>query len=744
MAGDILEKVSANPSTQIVYKYVERPALPEPGPPVEEVVRCKELAALLKRRGITTLFKYQAEAIKRIREGKHVFIMAGTGTGKTEAFLIPIIEDVLSEPFEGTRALLIYPTKALARDQLSRMNYYLSPFFGLRAMTLDGDTPDRIRRSIYEYPPQILLTNPDMIHFSLQYSSEFKELVSRARYVVLDDMHVYSGIFGSHVHYVLRRLKRFLRGEVVFIGSSATLGNPREFASKLFGVEVDVVSGGISRRGRIIHVLVSPKGKSKLAEALFLLRLCIREGLKTLLFVDSHRLAELIKLLARREGLEVEVHRAGLRPEERERIERKFKRGDLLCVVATPTLELGIDIGDLEVVILYNVPATFSRYIQRTGRVGRRGQTSYVFTILGDDPISSYYSRNPEEFFSRKPDPIFIDPENEEVMSVHLIAMARDSPYKPSELSKREREVVNVLIRRGLLRLTRRGYVRVTRAGIEWLKPRQNLRGIGDVVSIVTTEGRKIGEREMPMALKELHPEAIYLHGGTPYLVVDLKGNRAIVRRIPRDLPVVTSPLFYTMPSEGRELSSRRVLGIEATYLELTILDVVYGYVAKRFPTMELLSERVFDREYTYEFKTKGVLVQLPPMAEWDTMSNAEAFHAIEHALISAAQVVVGVSPTDLGGISFPSGHIYIYDSYPGGSGASLALFRNLEEAFRVAYDIVSKCRCYDGCPRCIYSPYCGNNNKILSRRRASTILERLLAGRLEAIIVPRSGKPIV
>ncbi len=741
---DIIDELRRDPARKIVYIHVEQPKKPEIGPRVEEVIKNKDLIEALKRKGIKRLFRFQHEAIKEVKKGENIFIVAGTGTGKTEAFLLPILEEISKKPYDGVKAVLIYPTKALARDQLKRILEYTSTFFGLRAEVLDGDTPDKKRKIIYTYPPQILITNPDMIHFSLQYSKEFQKLVSTAKYIVLDDAHVYTGVFGAHVHYVLRRLKRFT-GDVQLIGASATIGNPSEFSMNLFGEESKVIYSNISRRAQIFHILVSPIGRSRLMEAISLLRLCFKLGLKTLVFVDSHRSAELLKLFAKRQRLEVELHRAGLRPEERERVEHNLRSGKLNAVIATPTLELGIDIGYLDAVILYNIPPTFSRYIQRTGRVGRRGQHAYVFTILGDDPISAFYERNPKYFFKRKVDPAYIDPLNEEVAKVHLLAMARDSPYRQDILSGYERKIVATLMKENKLRIGKRGFIVITRYGVKYLMERQNLRGIGDIISIVVSGGRKIGAREMPQALKELFPGAIYLHGGKPYLVLDLKNKKAVVKPLPYvEPPVITSPLYYTIPGEGNMFDQYEVMGLSIKYLELEITDFVYGYIVKRFPSMELIDEKIFEKEYNYSFKTKGLLIEFPYYLEWSEIENAEAFHAIEHALISAAQVVVGASTTDLGGVSFPSGHIYIYDSYPGGSGISKGLFERLEEALKVAHKIVSRCECEDGCPRCIYSPYCGNNNKILSRTRASFILEKALALKLYARFVRRRGRPLV
>ncbi len=739
----VLEELQRDERHGLVYVHVEEPRLPEPGPRLEEVVKTPWLREALRARGIERLYRFQAEAVETARRGKNVFIVAGTGTGKTEAFLIPMLEEAEGRSGEVT-GLIVYPTKALARDQLDRINFYSSRVFGLRASAYDGDTPEEERRRIFEYPPAVLVTNPDMIHYSLRRSSRFKDLVSTARFIVLDDAHVYGGVFGAHVHMIVRRLRRFLRENPVFIAASATIGNPREFGEKLFSSPVEVVEAGPTRRARVYHVLLSPKSRGKRAEILSLLKILSKEGLRTVVFADSHRAVELIGIEAKRHGLRVEVHRAGLLPEERRRIEEKLRRGDLDAVVATPTLELGIDIGSLDAVVMYGLPPTYSKYLQRAGRVGRRGGEAYVITVLGNDPISAYYERHPREYFSQPPDPVYLDAGNEEVLKVHLVAMAQDAPYTPSILGDAELRVLSTLESEGLVRV-RGGRVHPTRKGLSFLKERENIRGVGEMIEIRVAGGRRIGFREAPQAIKELFPGAIYLHGGRVYLSLGIKGRRALVKPLPRSAPpVTTKPLYYTVPEDEKPIDARVVYGVPVEYMELKITDVVYGYVVKSFPGGETLGQHLLDEELKYSFRTKGILLHFAPRPHWSETGNAEAFHAVEHALISAGQMVTGAAPTDMGGISFPSGHIYIYDAFPGGSGVTKLLFQRLEEAIRRAFDIVSRCTCQDGCPRCIYSPYCGNNNQLLSRRKSAAVLGDMLSLRLHGAKTLRAGKPIV
>lgn len=743
---EFLEELRKDPARKLVYVAVERPSPPEPGPPVEEVVRSSALREALRRKGVERFFKFQAEAIKLLSSGRNTVITAGTGTGKTEAFLVPILERVLEDPYKpGVRALLVYPTKALSRDQLSRVNSLVSSVFGVRALVFDGDTNEREREAIYEMPPQVLLTNPDMLHYGMMRSARFRGLVSTAEYVVLDDVHAYGGVLGAHVHYVLRRLRRLLLAEPVFAGTSATIGNPREFASALFGADVEVVDAGSGRRGLIYHALVKTVARSRLAEVASLVASCVKRGLKTIAFADSHRAVELIRRTCARLGVEVLVHRAGLLPGERRRVEEALHSGRVLAVAATPTLELGIDIGDLDCVILANVPPSYGKYVQRTGRCGRRGGTAYVLTVLGDDPISQYYESVPTDFAGKSVEPLAIEPENEEVAKLQLLAAAFDKPLKLSELSEFEQKIVESLAAGGLLRhVESRGYYRPTAAASKHVRSAPGLRGTGEVVRIYDRAGRLLGFREMPMALKELFPGAVYLHGGGTYLSLELMGDRAIVTRLPDNYPFLTSALYYSDPVAFEPEVSREAWGFKVEYGRLRVREIVCGYAVKEAESGVTLREVALDRDFTYEFPTKGILLRLPHNPEWSLVANAEAFHATEHVVISAAQMVVGAASTDMGGISYPSGHVFVYDSHPGGSGCSKLLFHRLEEVLRRALRILSTCTCRDGCPKCVYSPYCGNNNKVLSRRRALYILTLLASGNaLATPSIEAAGRPI-
>jgi DEAD/DEAH box helicase domain-containing protein len=725
-----LEAVLGDPGREVVYVKTDEADVAEVCCDVSQVLR-PEVAEAFRALGISALFKHQYDAVQSIRAGRDTVIVAGTGMGKTEAFLAPILEEAL-ESLGGPLALVLYPTKALARDQLGRFRKFADRL-GVRVMTYDGDTPQRERRILYEMPPHIIISNPDMVSQALMHVAKFRDVVRRVRYVVLDDFHVYSGVFGSHMYYLLRRLRRFTKP--LYVATSATVGNPAEFAQALFQSDrVNVVWGPLGRRGRLIQALVRPKFRSKWVEAARLSALCIEQGMKCIVFTDSHKYSELIfralKMAGR--GDRVAVHRAGLDPEERRAVEEAFKRGDVDVVIATPTLELGVDIGDVDVAVLASIPPSYNRYLQRVGRVGRRGQTGYVIQILGNDPISQYYRNYPHEFFSRSPEPLGFERENENIASLHILAAAADMPLRADELSPFERAVVERLLASGRLRRVGR-FLRLTPEGRELLAS-LSLRGSPHVVKIKTTDGRVIGERELPLALYELHPEAIYMHGGRTYVSKELDLTKRVAVVEPTDAEDLMTQALEDMEPQVVEIYDEgAVEGVPYQFGRLRIKITVYGYALKRFTTEETLGEYSIE-PLSYEFETKGAVFYMPYVRfstndalDWE--ARAKGYHAAEHVLISAAEIAVGASKTDLGGISYPDGVVVIYDSHVGGNGTARLLLNNFRRVAEVALKIVKGCDCADGCPKCVYSPYCGNNNKMLSRRNAIRILETVLRG---------------
>ena len=716
---------------------------------IESLNLDSRLVNALQKIGIKNLYNFQERAIKAILKGKNVGILVGTGSGKTEAFLIPILEYALTHPNQ-TVALLMYPTKALAQDQMDRLEA-LTRDLKVEFERYDGDTSQEKREQILTNPPAILITNPDMLNFHL-FDDRLKNIISTVKFIVLDEIHQYVGVFGAHVHYVLNRVKRFLkdRRKCQFIASSATMGNPRKFLETFFGVKFSIITSSYSWGGNRHHVMIRPK-HSLYSEAIFLVE-GLKEQLpsvKSLIFTDSHLSAELVKKVADARNLTIGIHRGGLISNHRKEMENDFKSGRLTTLVATPTLELGIDIGDINNIILIKIPATFSTYLQRIGRSGRKGQDSTAFLLIGDDPISNFYANSPKNFYQSKPEPLYIDPTNPEVIRSQFIAMAVDQPISPLELMKitaQEQAIAQQLLQENYLAHWNQLYLVPTKKGKDLFRT-VSLRGTGEVVQILEGE-KKLGDRALPMAIRELYPNAIYMHGGVDYKVInlDLEQGIAKVTKILERTNFYTRALYQSDVINFKPTESRHIYGLDVFHGEGAIHTNVHGFLKINFFTGKLIDKEKLDIAIDYQFPTKILYFKTILNPSWTLIEKAEATHAVEHVLISAAVTLTGADAAEIGGISYPDGSIFIYDGVYGGSGITDLLQDRIEETFKRTLKILKLCKCHrdDGCPRCTYSPYCGNNNETLSKELAIQSLSQILIGKKVAADFKPLGAPLV
>ncbi len=729
-----------------VVKYdLWKASEPSRGVKVEESGLAPQLIQALKKAGIERLYKFQEEAIKKIIEGKNVLIVAPTATGKTEAFALPVFHMIIQSRamFGGLRvqghsvsAIFIYPTKALNRDQLVKLQA-IGSYAGVTVAVLDGDTPHHERRKIYKSPPDILITNFDMIDYHLKRRDTFARLISSARFVVLDEVHQYVGAFGANVHFILRRMKRLL-GNFQVIGASATIANPEEFWARLVGGEINVVKSTEGRRGRMHLIMLYPTGRSFRTMIVDVLARCIATGLKTIVFANTHKDAETIFRIARRKGLNVLIHRSGLPESHRREVERLFKTGEARCIIATPTLELGVDIGDLDAVI--SMVTGYTRFLQRVGRAGRKGQESLcVIALRDEDPMSTYYKNHPETYFTDI-DPAYVEPRNPVVAEYQIVFAAMDKPLKLGEFQEFQ-PVIEKLKQEGML-IERDGLLYATREARKRVA-RYNIRGIGEMVEIYEGK-RKIGEREMPLAARELFPNAVYMHGGRNYLSKSFtfKGGVGLaeVEQLHDDYPYRTQALFYSQPEILESINKRRVFGLEVVYCKLNITQVVEQYVIKEILSEEIKGIEPLEEPINYSFDTFGLVFRAPQPDTEGKMAKrdldeflAGSFHAIEHVVLESSNMLTGGGSGEIGGVSMgTSGVIFAYDACPGGNGVSLLLYRRLEEAFRRALTILEKCNCESesGCPRCTHSWQCGSNNEPLSKIGAISSLRKILEGK--------------
>ncbi|RMF30181.1 MAG: DEAD/DEAH box helicase, partial [Candidatus Nitrosothermus koennekii] len=489
----------------VYYKLLDEEE-PEFGIAIDELEIDDMLKDALKKNGIDRLYKFQEEAISDIIDGKDVVIVAPTASGKTEAFTIPILECI-----KDSHALFVYPTKALARDQASKIREYANAL-GIRIAILDGDTPQDERRYIINSKPQIILTNFDTLHYHLMHRTDLVTLLKNIRYLIIDEVHIYTGIFGSHIHYIIKRLGRFSRFQI--IAASATLPNAKEFCERLFDRKVKIVEGK-GKRGKIHFAMLYPTLRTQRALMLDLLKKLANKH-KTLVFSDSHLSAELLAYYGYRQGIKIKVHRAGLSQTYRNAVEDQFKKGELMALSATPTLELGIDIGDLDAIISSKIP--INRLYQRLGRAARKQQTGYAFLAFGNDPISQYYKNHPEDYLSDF-EYAYIDPYNPTVQEYQLLAMICDKPL-PDTYYDEYAKVIDELLEKQLIKHVSNRYIANYRTAIKLLHE-INIRGSGKSIDIYVNK-KRVGERTLPIALEELHNDAVYFLAGKRYRVDQL------------------------------------------------------------------------------------------------------------------------------------------------------------------------------------------------------------------------------
>lgn len=731
------------------YKQIRAPE-PEQGAPVDEMGLDDAIVSLLKEKGIDRFYRFQEEAIKEIVFGQNVVITAPTASGKTEAFVIPIVQKIANDAGRvGVQAVFVYPTKALSRDQLPKIRE-IAARVGMRAEVFDGDTKEAERGRILDELPQIVVTNFDVLHYHMMYRTRFASACSTVRFLIVDEAHTYSGIFGSNVHYIIKRLKR-IAGKIQFVASSATLEDAQSFCEQLFGVKMKMVAGS-GRKGETDFVMIFPSLRTQRSLMVELVEKMVSKNHKTMVFSNSHLNSELVAMQARKKRIDIKVHRAGLMANYRSFVERAFKEDRLMAISCTPTLELGIDVGNVDGVISSTIPV--NRLMQRIGRAARKGQKGFAFLALGNDPISQYYKNHPENYFEDV-EKTYIDPKNPHVEEFHVLAMACDKPIAMHEMPEHA-ETISRHLKSGRLGLHENRYV-PNYESIREIQQEYSIRGIGKSIDIYAGE-RKVGDRVLPMALEELHESAVYFLAGTRYKVTEFDYPRkqyAKVSPLPKSYPYYTKALTEEWPTIETVYERRRALGIEVCFCKLHIQKRVYGYANIELGQEVTQGQKILlERPLEYDFVTKGLVMHVPRpqeqagIAENPEYVEASGYHATEHVVIEGSNMVTGGVSQDLGGISLgTSGLIFIYDGAIGGNGASRALYERLERAFERSLSIVSECPCTNeaGCPRCTFSYRCGNNNEFLHKKASLEILQRISDGERTDVTEPVEGdRPLV
>jgi DEAD/DEAH box helicase domain-containing protein len=707
----------------------------------------------LLRAGIETLWSHQADALDEARRGSTI-LTTGTASGKSLAFNLPVLDTLATDL--AARAIYLYPTKALAQDQARKLSALGGRF--LRHAIYDGDTPREERRAIRSRS-NLILSNPDMLHVGiLPNHRSWGDVLANLAWVVVDEAHVYRGVFGSHVANVLRRLRRLARAygaEPRFVLTSATIANPRQLGEGLTGLEMRLVDRDGAPHAERQAVMWNPplvdemlgKRASALSEAATLLAGLVERDVRTICFLKSRRGVELIQRFARlrledagRPDLAERIapYRAGYTPTQRREIERRLAEGELLAVVATDALELGIDVGDLDAALCVTFPGTVASLRQMWGRAGRR-HTGLAMYVAGEDALDQFFCRHPDEFLERPVERAILDHESEEIHGAHLSAAAYELPLTPEDedvFGERWEEHAQRLVKQG--RLRERGGRYLPR-GPGYPAARIALRSASpDSVAIVESIGGEvIGTVEAARAHSAVHPGAVYLHMGAAYEVedLDLAGRRALVRPFDGD--------WYTQPKKESETwieqvrEGRECCGVSLSFGIVSVTEQVVAYQKKRVADHSVLDLLALDLP-EQDFVTQALWYELPDsllQEEFPLDVLQGSLHAAEHGQIAVLPLIAMCDRWDIGGLSTAlhqqtgRSTIFIYDGHPGGVGITRVGFERFEDLVDDALRLISECPCRAGCPSCVQSPKCGNLNEPLNKQGATELLGRM-AGR--------------
>ena len=718
----------------------------------------------LRNNGVERLYRHQAEAYDHVRAGRHTVVATGTASGKSLCYQLPLLERVLRD--EKATALYLAPTKALAHDQLRALRAFALPH--VRAAAFDGDTP-RAERDAIRRTANVLLTNPDMLHAGLLPGHKrWDDFFHRLALVIVDECHVARGVFGSHVAAILRRLRRICAhygndpagaSGPVFVLATATIGNAGEHAANLTGLDVVEVLRDGSPKPPVTFALWEPPltdvdtgtRRSTLAEAADLLAGLVLRGPATLTFVKSRKGAELVAAHARRllaaDGLgeRVMAYRAGYLAEERRAVERGLIDGTLRGVAATDALELGVDVGSLDAVVIAGWPGTAASLWQQAGRAGRRGREATVVFVAADDPLDHYLLANPDQLWGRPLESAIIDVTNPYVLTPHVRCAAWELPLAADEDVFAPADVGALIsdeVAEG--RLRERGG-RWYWAGRGSPAAGMSIRSAGgEPFSIVDAgTGALIGDVDESRAYRTVHTGAVYLHQGRTWRIRTL------------DLP---QHMAVADPYDGDEYTQPR------SDTDIVVLEVresvAWGRCKMHLGRVEVANQVLaYERRRIFSDESLGLVeldlprLHLVTQALWLTIPGevlAEArlrpddvpgaAHAAEHAAIGLLPLFAMCDRWDIGGLSTPwhpdtgEATIFIYDGYPGGAGIAERGYRTDDRHLRATMAAIAACGCADGCPSCVQSPKCGNGNEPLDKAGAVALLDAVLRERAGAL----------
>ena len=704
---------------------------------------------------ITRLYRHQVEAIDVARNGAHSIVTTPTASGKSLCYNAPILERLLLDT--RARALYLFPTKALAQDQYAKISAL--NLTRLILATYDGDTPKE-ERSAIKRSARLVITNPDMLHVGiLPYHTTWAQFFRNLQFVVVDEAHIYRGVFGAHVANVLRRLRRIATAygaRPQFLAASATIANPDTLFEKLIGLKPVVIDGNSAPSGRKHFVFWNPpvfdektgQRRSTNSEATGIFTRLIQDDIRTIAFTRARKSAEILLKYTRdalsrtaRPDLAAKItsYRAGYTPQQRRDIERRLFNGELTGVTATNALELGVDIGGVDACVLTGYPGTVASTWQQAGRAGRSNGESLAILVAANNPLDQFLMQKPEYFFGKSHEHAALDPTNRHILGGHLLCAAYELPLDECDFSlfggEKALWVANRLCEEQALAWRRD---KLTYSGSEYPAGLLNIRSASArqyTIVDVSRGGTVLGTVEETKAFETLHPGAVYLHMGETYAVenLDILNRRAIVR--------ASQANYYTEPTTTSTIEiigeiAKKPWGSTMAYFGTVVVTAqVVGYRQKQLFSEEVLGsfdvdlpETRFETEAIWYPLSNGLTAEL----QRDEMDLAGGIHAVEHTSIGLLPLFALCDRNDIGGVSTPfhpqvgAPTIFVHDAHPGGVGIAETGFRVIDDWLNATLTLLKECPCESGCPSCIQSPKCGNNNEPLDKAVAQRILSRL------------------
>lgn len=721
-----------------------------------------QVKAALLGVGIEDLYSHQVEAIEKIREGKDVVLCTTTASGKSLTYMVPIFETVLDNP--EVTALYISPLNALVNDQLKAFVEFeetLKSGAGIARYT--GALSEVQKRKVRDEKTNIVFTNPEMVHMSfLAWHHLWNCFFSNLRFIVVDESHYYRGVIGSNMANLLRRLLRvaeYYGASPQFICCSATIGNPKEHTETLLGREAEVVENNSSSNGPQKFVFWNPplylnnRGctlrRSSFSEVSFLFTRSVQAGLQTLAFTRSRqgveRMYKNCRELLRDRNLSNAIcsYRSGYFDREREEIERKMNSGELRGVISTNALELGINIGGLDACILDGYPGTVMSVRQQAGRAGRGENESLVVLVAGTNALDQYYMRNPADFFTRSSENVVLNPKNPYILAGHLLCAAKEIPLKASDekyFGKGYPRVVELLKAEGLLAGNELKY-----STDPFPYKHVSLRGIdNNTYSLLAFEGEKSfpieKDIEETLAFRECYPGAVYMHRGEPYYVKMIDHEKKEIHAVKTHDTYYTKPMIDSSVLVQETYAMKTLLHapeVEVGLGEVEVTDRVIGYRKIQTHSNDIMSAHNLEMP-PITLQTMALWLKLPDRLQEiigeHKLDFAGGIHAVEHAMISMYPLHLLVDRSDVGGVSTPShpdlegkSGIFIYDGHKGGVGYAEKGYDLIEMVLDGTLKAIESCPCERGCPSCIQSPKCGNNNEPLDKHAAIMFLHEIL-----------------